>query len=174
MADIQQFEKLWNGFVDSFKGELITQSKQQILSYPFVKLIFSDKVLSLTSEYTSFGRWLNDIILRNPQKGKLIQEILTKDMLLTEVITEDNISLNVKYIATGSIGILGFVAAKGMGLGMINSAIMTLVPMAIVYPITSSYIKTNKDRAIYKLIDNYISQLNKYKEAISSILLSEE
>ncbi|RGN40159.1 hypothetical protein [Bacteroides oleiciplenus] len=174
MADIQQFEKLWDGFVTSFKGDLIGQSRKQTLTYPLVKLIFSDKVLTLTSEYGSFGRWLDEVIRNQPRKGKLIKELLTKDMVLTEERLNNEISSGMKYVAVGGAGALGFIAAKGMALGMLSTAVLTLAPMAIVYPVATSYISTHKEKNIYTLIDAYITQLDKYKKSISSVLLAEE
>lgn len=174
MANIQQFEKLWDGFVTSFKGDLIGQSRKQTLTYPLVKLIFSDKVLTLTSEYGSFGRWLDEVIRIQPRKGKLIKELLIKDMVLTEEKLNNEISSGLKYAAVGGAGTFGFIAAKSMALGIISTAVLTLAPMAIAYPVATSYISTRKEKSIYTLIDAYITQLDKYKNSISSVLLAEE
>lgn len=174
MADIQQFERLWDGFVTSFKGDLIGQSRKQTLTYPLVKLIFSDKVLTLTSEYGSLGRWLDEVIKSQPRKGMLIKELLTKDMTLTEEKLNNEISSTIKYAVVGGAGALGFIVSKGMDLGMISTTILTLAPMAIAYPVATSYISTRKEKGIYTLIDAYVTQLDKYKKSINSVLLAEE
>lgn len=173
MADINQFEELWGNFVLSFKGELITQSKQLTLSFPLVKLIFTDKVLSLTSEYNMFGRWLGQLTQENPIKGALIKDILTKDMTLTEETMTKEIPLVSKYVVTGSAGAVGYIAAKVLDMGMLGSAILTIAPMVVSYPAVSTYISARKRKDVDDLIDAYVAQLEKYKKSVCSVLLTE-
>lgn len=173
MADINQFERLWDNFVLSFMGELITQSKQLTLSFPLVKLIFTDKVLSLTSEYNIFGRWLSQLIQEHPAKGALVKDILTKDMALTEETMVKEIPLVSKYVVTGSAGAVGYIAAKILDMGMLGSAILTIAPMVVCYPTASAYISARKQRNVDDLIDAYVAQLEKYKKSVCSVLLTE-
>ena len=93
-----KFQELWDNFVSSFKGILITESSKQGLSFAIVKLSLSESVLTWSSEYTINGRWLYKLIQEEPEKGALVKEILTKDISLTEVKSESSNSDSLKYV----------------------------------------------------------------------------
>lgn len=168
-----KFQELWNDFVASFKGILITESKKQNLTFPIAKLALSNAVSTWSSEYTINGRWLYELLRDEPEKGKLVKEILTKDISLTEVTPEGSPANNLKYIIPVGAGALGYGVARIAELATIGTLCSTLIPMVVAYPLTATYLSNRKSREQERIIGNYVMQLNKYKEAVISALLAQ-
>lgn len=167
-----KFQELWDDFVSSFKGNLITESSKQGLSFAIAKLSLSEAVSTWSSEYTINGRWLYKLIQEEPEKGKLVKEILTKDISLTEVKSESSNSDSLKYIIPVGAGAIGYGVAHMAGLATLGTACVTLIPMAVAYPLTTTHLSNRKDKEKERIINGYVNQLNKYKEAVMSALLA--
>ena len=166
-----KFQELWDNFVSSFKGILITESSKQGLSFAIVKLSLSESVLTWSSEYTINGRWLYKLIQEEPEKGALVKEILTKDISLTEVKSESSNSDSLKYVIPVGAGAIGYGVAYMAGLTTLGTACATLIPMAVAYPLTTTLLSNRKDKEKERIINGYVNQLNKYKEAVMSVLI---
>lgn len=169
----QKFEELWQDFISSFKGNLITESRKQSLSFPIAKLALSEAVSTWTSEYTVNGRWLYKLIQDNPAKGNLVKEILTKDIALTEAKPKSAKSDSLKYIAAVGAGAVGYGISRALELETVGTACATLIPMAVAYPAAASYLTNQKEKAEKNLIESYVDQLGKFKESILSTLLAQ-
>lgn len=167
-----KFQELWNDFISSFKGSLITESNKQELSLGIVKIILSDAVSTWSSEYTINGRWLCKLIQDEPEKGKLVKEIITKDISLSEVKPEFSNPENLKYLIPIGAGAIGYGAAYISGLATVGTACSTIIPIAVAYPLTITHISNKKNKEKERIINSYVNQLNKYKEAVMSALLA--
>ena len=172
--EINKFEKVWENFLNSFRGSLITQSRKQSLSYPLVKLLFQEASLTWTSGYGINCTWLDQLMNEYPEKGMIVKEILTKDMGIVElpVASYDN-NNTIKLMASVGTGAIGYVISSFMGLGMVGVAASTILPAAIAIPIAQSQLSNAKSRNVNKTIDLYINQLEKYKNSIESVLLAD-
>ncbi len=168
-----KFDDLWTDFVSTFKGSLLMQARKQTLSFALVKLIFSETCLSWTSEYTVNGRWLDGFIKENPVKGALVKEILTKDMKLSEVIVDRNGMSFLKYAVPVGVGAAGYSIAKLLELGTVGVATSTLVPLAVAIPIANSIVNNRKTDITEVLINGYVRQLDKYRDAVIAALLAD-
>lgn len=167
-----KFQELWRDFISSFKGNLITESRKQAIQFPMVKMALSEAVSTWTSEYTINGRWLYKLIQEYPEKGSLVKEIITKDIVLEEIKSKGTNSDSLKYIIPLGAGAVGYGIAHWAELATIGTASAILAPMAIAYPIAKKYISNQNVKAQDNLIDGYVNQLNKYKESILSTLLA--
>lgn len=165
------FQELWNDFILSFKGILITESRKQDISFTFVKLSLSDVISTWFSEYTINGRWLYGLIQDEPDKGLLVKEILQKDINLVE-IKHNNIHNSVKYLIPIGAGAVGYGVAQAAHLNLWGTLCASLIPMAIAYPMTARIFSNKREQVQEKVINDYISQLEKYKESIMSVLLA--
>lgn len=168
-----KFNELWQDFVSSFKGNLITESRKQDISFAFAKLALSEAVSTWTSEYTINGRWLHKLMQDDSSKGNLVKEILTKDIALTEERFNGTKSDSLKYIVPVGAGAIGYGVAHALELATLGTACATLAPMAIAYPLTTKYLSNKKEKAQDNLINAYVDQLNKFKESILSALLAQ-
>ena len=168
-----KFQELWQDFVSSFKGNLITESHKQDISFATAKLALGEAVSTWASEYTINGRWLHKLIQENPSKGNLVKEVLTRDVVLSEEKSNGPKSDNLKYIITIGAGAIGYGIAYVAGLNTVVTACAALVPMVLAYPIANRYILDQKEKARADLINSYVNQLNKYKQSILSILLAQ-
>jgi len=168
-----KFQELWQDFVSSFKGNLITESRKQTLTFAIAKMALGEAVSTWTSEYTINGRWLYKLMQEEPAKGELVKEIFTKDIILTEVKPTGAKSDSLKYLVPIGAGAVGYGVAHLAELATIGTACATLVPMAVAYPITTKYLSNQKEKEEENVIKSYVSQLNKYKESIISALLAQ-
>lgn len=166
-----KFQELWDDFVSSFKGKLLTESAGQGISFVAAKLSLSDAVLTWTSEYTINGRWLYNLIKEEPEKGKLVKEIITKDISITEVKSECSNSDKMKYMIPLGAGVVGYGVAYSIGLATIGTVCATLLPMIVAYPVTATHLSNRRAKEEEKIINDYVNQLNKYKEAVMSALI---
>ncbi len=166
-----KFQELWDDFVSSFKGLLITESSKQELSFAIAKLSLTEVVSTWSSEYTINGRWLYKLIQEEPEKGKLVKEILTKDISLTEVKLEYSSPDSLKYIIPLGVGVIGYGVAHIAELATLGTVCTTLIPIAIAYPLTTTHLSNKKDKQNERIISDYVNQLNKYRDAVISTLL---
>lgn len=168
-----KFQELWQDFVSSFKGNLLTESRKQKISYAIAKMALSEAVSTWTSEYTINGRWLYKLMQDEPAKGELVKEIFTKDITLTEVKSTESKSDSLKYLVPIGAGAVGYGVAHLAELATIGTACATLAPMAVAYPLTKKYLSNKKEKEEENIISSYVNQLNKYKESILSALLAQ-
>jgi len=167
-----KFQELWDDFVSSFKGRLITESSKQELSFAIAKLSLAEVVSTWSSEYTINGRWLYKLIQEEPEKGKLVKEILTRDISLMEVKSAYSNSDRIKYIIPLGAGAIGYGVAHLAELATLGTACATLIPMAVAYPLATTHLSNKKNQQKESVINSYVNQLNKYKEAVISALLA--
>jgi len=168
-----KFQELWQDFVSSFKGNLISESRKQKISFAIANMALGEAVSTWTSEYTINGRWLYKLMQDEPAKGELVKEIFTKDIALTEVKPSGAKSDSLKYLVPIGAGAVGYGVAHLAELATIGTACATLVPMAVAYPITTKYLSNQKEKEEKNVINSYVNQLNKYKESIMSALLAQ-
>jgi len=167
-----KFQELWDDFVSSFKGRLITESSKQELSFAIAKLSLAEVVSTWSSEYTINGRWLYKLIQEEPEKGKLVKEILTRDISLMEVKSAYSNPDRIKYIIPLGAGAIGYGVAHLAELATLGTACATLIPMAVAYPLATTHLSNKKNQQKESVINSYVNQLNKYKEAVISALLA--
>ena len=167
-----KFQELWDDFISSFKGNLIIESKKQDISFPLVKLTLTEAISTWLSEYTINGRWLYKLTQDDPEKGKLVKEIIIKDISLVEIKSNGPDSSSAKYLAPIGAGALGYGAAKLLGLATVGTACATVIPMIVAYPVAAQYISGKKDANQEQMINGYVNQLEKYKKSIISVLLA--
>lgn len=169
--NIDSFENVWDGFIVKFKGKLLKQSNNGNLNYSEVNLVFKDMVLSWSIKTDIEGKWLMDYAVLNPKKGELIKKILAEDMTIKE-IAKTKIPEFLKYVVPF------FGAAAGLGISSVCDAsiavkaISTIAPAVVLYPSANTVLNALKIRNNEKLIEEYISQLDKYKQSIISIISS--
>lgn len=169
MTQTENFERLWENFISKIKGKLINASMQKKLTFSYVKLILDNEIYAWDSDYDEEGRWLRQYTDENPRCGQLIKEILFNDMSFTEIEPPKKAD-GLKY----AVPIVG--AAAGLGIAsifnanLIVKAISTVAPAAILFPTTKTVLSYFSDSNSQAMIDSYISQLDKYKNSIISII----
>lgn len=186
-TDQKTFVKLWEDFILSYKGKLITASNSREISFSSAKQLLSESSLCWTSGQEMCARWLRGLYEESPKRAELINEIITRDMTLNEVkvaSSKGNIS---KIVIPVCVGIVGFAIAKKIfaikligttitkmfTLRLVGAALMALVVALMAYFIVKGRLSAKHDRERFAIIDDYINQLDKYKKAIEDVLLAE-
>ena len=136
--DKVSFEKRWNSFLITLKGKMLKESAKQQITCPLLNLLLYDARLSWESDYDENGRWLKKYKEENPEKGELIQKILLKDMVFTEVKAIKGNSEIINFV----IPVVGAFAGLGVSTYLhantIVKVISTIAPAALLYETTKS------------------------------------
>ena len=165
----QRFEQLWEQFIATFKGSLITEARKQHVNLTLAKILLKDAAETWTADYGVTGVWL-----QQPKKGELVEEILTHDLTLQDVkIAPPKPNNALKVAAPIGAGVAGLAVAKALSLGTVATATAGAVPAALALPIVNARMETAAAKRKQRIIDAYVQQLDKYKESIKSILLAE-
>lgn len=168
-TDKTTFENYWSNFIAQVQGKLMKAASSQTLSFPYANLILNDAVASWFSEYDVNGKWLLNYKKSNPDKAKLVYEIL-EDIRFEKDVPTRVISPFYDY-AIPSVGALGgwCISYFCGGIPVIR-LISTLAPAAVLYPVARTWRRKMDETNKVKAIDKYISQLNKYYHSVVSVL----
>ena len=170
----QRFEQLWEQFIATFKGSLITEARKQHVNLTLAKILLKDATEPWTADYGVNGVWLKHLKQDEPKKGELVEEILTHDLTLQDVkIAPPKPNNALKVAVPIGAGVAGLAVAKALSLGTVATATAVAVPAALALPIVNSRMETAAAKRKQHIIDAYVQQLDKYKESIKSILLAE-
>lgn len=166
----EKFESLWEDFLTLVKGKLISTAQKQTLSTPLANLILTDAAGSWSDNYSVYGRWLQQLSADAPEKSSLIKEILVSDMKFSEIEKKNSLPSYCDYLIPGAGAVAGYVVSHCLSFGKIAQAATILVPAILLYPAVKMF--RNNQEEIYKDkdINSYISQLEKFKNSVLSVL----
>ena len=116
---------------------------------------------------------LDNLVKENPAKGNLVKEILTQDMALKEIAVQGGSLDFLKYVAPVGAGAIGYGISKALHLATLGTACATLAPLLIAIPVTNGCLNSRKENATMRLIDGYVAQLSKCREAVVAALTAE-
>lgn len=166
----EKFESLWTDFIALVKGKLISTAAKQKLSTPLANLILSDAASSWNSDYEINGRWLSGLKRVDSKKAELVGEILLNDMRFTGMNTKRELPNYYNYIIPTVGACTGCAISMYLDYGKLVQAASTIIPAVLLYPAVTAFRnrmnETNKD----KCIEDYIAQLEKYKNSVISVL----
>lgn len=171
MDNLREFENVWEKFITRTKGKLKKYSDKRALPYGAAKLILSEMVSLWAIEEDECGRWLYEYTKSDPQKGRAILKILTEEMHFDEVAVQSGMPGVCQYAIPAAGGGLGFGISKLAKWSMPWQAVSTVLPAVLLYPCVKQVGEIQKDNAKKALVQEYIEQLNQYKEAIEYLLL---
>ena len=168
-TDKATFDKYWSNFVAQVKGKLIKAASNQNLSHSYANLILNDAGASWFSEYDINGKWLLEFKKTDPEKAKLVYEVLG-NMHFRKLEPSREISPVYDYIipTIGALG--GWCISFFCGAIPIIRIISTLAPAGVLYPIARSYRLKMGSLSKDKAIEADIGQLDKYHYSVDSIL----
>lgn len=161
-----QFEELWEDYISSFKGSLISQTNNQPMSYHLAKRTLEEVTLSWLSEFDRRGRWLMRLEKEFPDKGIVVKDIFRNDISIKEIASSDGHVSASKYLVPAGLAVAGYFAAKYLAYNAIKTLSLVLIPALISIPILNSHLKNRQKSREDAIIDSYVSQLDKYKVAI--------
>ncbi len=166
----RQFQRNWEHFITILQSDLKQSSQDQKVNYNMAKI-----ALSIHSEYWDTkekdgGRWIYELEKENPEEANLIRNILLKDMRFSEEVSSDSLNASLKFIVPIGSAVTGFALSKAFGANNVVRIISTIVPAAVAYPITNNMIDVHGENQKEETIQSYLSQLDKYKLSIESVL----
>ena len=165
----ESFEKNWEEFLTKLKGQMLRQ-KDNNLTLDLLSSVLKEVLASWRSEYDILGRWLIDYTKQNEQKGKEISVVIFEDMKFEEVKIADNSNKKMLDILPWAAAAVGFGASYFLKASQVIQAVATILPPAVLIPLTNN---VKNEYAIQKKrnqINDYLTQLDKYKNTIISII----
>ena len=167
----KQFEELWEDYISSFKGNLLTQLRNQPMSYNLAKLSLEEATLTWLSEFDRRGRWLLKLQKSHPDKAADVKDIIKNDISIKEITINESKVSSIKYLIPTALGVGGYLLAKHLAYDLIKTACLTVIPALISIPMLNSFVKTKNQKACSDAVDSYVAQLDKYKNAIIDVLM---
>ena len=166
------FERNWTKFITRLKGQIITKSEKQELTYPLLKLLLSDAALSWDAKDEENGRWLMNYAASEPVKGQTIRGILTEDMQFTELQPKKVYSESLNYVVPVAGAAVGLGISSLLGANTLVKAISTIAPAAVLYPSAKAIGDNLNKKGRSLLLEEYIAQLEKYRISVISVIES--
>ena len=166
----EKFESLWSDFIALVKGRLLTTANKQTLSTSLANLILADAASSWGSDYEINGRWVKEIREQEPKKAELILEVLLNDLKFSDVRIKGVLPDYCNYLIPTIGAIVGYAASHYWGASKLWQVVSTVAPAVLLYPAVKVYRKNQELSNIENITNQYIEQLEKYKNSIISIL----
>lgn len=170
----KEFENRWNDFITTYKGSMIASVKNQEMTLAVAKALLLEAAMRWESDYDLCGKWLNKLVNDYPQKGKLVKEILLEDMMVEKPSERTDNTNAVRYGIPVGTGLAGIVAATLLSTGTATVVGAAVVGTALGFVISNGKVADMKEKRILGIIDDYVRQLEKYKNSIVSILMAED
>lgn len=164
------FKKNWDKFFTRLHGQLITQAKNGVFTLASSNLILADCIGFWDSRHSEGGRWLEEFEREYPNKAETVRNILLNDMRFEEGAADDSRQEYLKYILPAGSAAAGFAISRIAGANMAVQAVCTVAPAAVAYPVASNFLHAADDNRKKKMIQDCLSQLDKYRVSIESIL----
>lgn len=164
------FKKNWDKFIARLQGQLITQAKSGVFTPASSNLILADCIGFWDSRYSEGGRWLDGFEKEYPEKAEMIRNILLNDMKFEENSVEESKQEYLKYVIPVGSAAAGFAISRIAGANAIVQAVCSIAPAAVAYPVANNVLHAADDNRKKEVIQNYLSQLDKYRASIGSIL----
>ena len=169
-----EFENRWNDFLASFKGSMVSSSRRQEITLPIAKSLLQEAAMSWSQDYNLNGAWLRKLMRDYPKKGNMVREILLEDMTV-EMPPEKSDNTNaIRYGIPVGTGLASLAAASLLSAGTATVIGSAVAGAAIGYVFSKSKIDDMKEKKVLGTVDDYGSQLEKYRNSIVSILMAED
>lgn len=170
MNHIEKFEQLWKSFTATVNGKLITYSKNTKLSGNIARLILTESSNAWSSEYDACGRWLMTLSKEQPEKAKAIEQLLTRDITFTDVVSKGEwpLYLNIALSAVGA-GV-GWAISYELYATKAVQWLSALGSAAITYLVSQNISKMSKIKALDSSVQGYMQQLTAYHDKVVALL----
>lgn len=164
------FKKNWDKFIARLQGQMITQARNGVFTQASFNLILAECSDFWDSRHSEGGRWLEKFEEKYPQKAEMVRNILLNDMKFEGKLADDSKQEYLKYIIPVGSAAAGFAISNIVGANTIVQAVCTVAPAVVAYPVTNNVLHAVDDNRKKEMIRNYLSQLDKYRLSMESIL----
>lgn len=170
-TDLEKFESLWDDFMARVKGRLTQTAGKQSVTPQLASLILSEAASSWQSDYEAAGVWLRRLTETDPDRARLVSDVLLKDMHFDEVPTPPARLPVWSTILFPLIGAGAALAATQLlGCSKQLQVIITVAAgfsvLAVVDFMRNPIFQERREKHIASLLE----QLWKYKHSVISIL----
>ncbi len=164
----ERFEKVWESFMTSYEGTLISESKKDGISFQEAKISLNNCLEMWYDSADICGHWLNKLTKTDNERGEKVKDVLV-DIELHPI---DKKPISGAFSGAGAAGAaaIGFATSKAFELGTIGTVASTVIPAAVAYPVVSSIIKKSNAKKTEEAITGYVDQLDQYKRMILAII----
>lgn len=170
ITEKEKFESLWKDFIALVMGKLMNTVAKQKLSTPLANLILSDAASSWNSDYELNGKWLSNLKEIDPPKAELVREILLNDMRFVEIETKGELPAYYNYVIPAVGAGAGCAISMYLGYGKLVQVASTVIPAVLLYLAVTMFRRRTDEINKEKCVEDYIAQLEKYKNSVMSIL----
>lgn len=166
-----EFGMLWDNFINSLRERLLEERKKKPLSYSICSLVLNDEKLSWGNDRSECGKWMNTYRDSDPVNGDLIFGIIMDNVKFHKPEEKNGFSL-ISFLR--EIVIPFVLAMAGFTLSTVLRAPVwvrfaaTLIPEFAGFFVFGFLLPAPKSSV--SEVDDYISQIGKFKGVIADIL----
>lgn len=165
----EKFLSLWGEFLTRVKGKMMTQANKQTLSYPLARLLLTDELGAWFSDYEASGRWLSTFAKEHPEQAEQVKAVI-KGIHFDELKAVRNAPEYLQYAVPLAGALAGYGIARYFGAGIVTQIASTALPAVLLYPAVKTVMGNKDTNAVQTLINQYIAQLDTYKQQILGLL----
>lgn len=163
-----QFDTQWERFLTTLEGKIISHSANHPITCPHLNILLREARLCWESDYETAGRWLKKVKAQYPEQGKLIHQILLRDMIFQEIPEKAGSSELWNLLIPVAGAITGLTVSSLLHASTLVRVLSTVAPAGLLY----GAMKVANPKAAQKqrLTEDYFAQLETYRQSVCSIL----
>ena len=170
MVHLNEFEKLWTGFMVKLRGQILKRSMDGMPSLKQMNMILKDCALDWVTEETVCGRWLQTYEKEAPEKARLVRQILVEDMHFRECAAQAELPNAAHVVVPVAGAVAGLVLSRALHAGMVMQVASTVVPAVALSPAMKRVDTQLRSKNTQKQTEEYLLQLDMYYRSIRSVL----
>jgi len=165
-----QFDRHWSDFQSKLKSRIQMRSQSGALSCPQMNVILKDCALGWDSRGTMWGWWMADLEAQNPDKARIVREILLEDMRFRKIPERKGIHGAVKALVPAAGATAGFAVSRLLEAALSVQLLCAAVLAAVLLPAMLAADRQVHQDNIDAEIQDYLDQLELYHRSIQSVL----
>jgi hypothetical protein len=169
--EITDFEMIWNRFETSIKGKLLEKMQTQSITISHANILLKNVSANWFDMYDISGKWLIEYTKENPEKGNKINNILKNELKFSREAKWRIMPKYLKAIILLCGAIAGYILAILTKQNTIRMKLLIIIlPLGVLYYLITNYEKQISENSKKIIINNYVKQLNEFKNNINKIL----
>ena len=166
----KSFTDNWNEFLAELRGSLVNYAEKHNLSSASASQILSDTLFQWKSDSNIIAKWLDKLKNDDYEKSIKVSNILFKEIKFEKVEMKPDKLVEILPFLPWGISFVAFGITWNYNLSIWIKIAAIILPPILLKPIIRKKKEELNRLAAKATIPEYISQLDKYKEAILAVL----
>ncbi len=169
MSSYEEFEGMWERFVNLCRGKIIEKSGHAPLTAVAARSAVAAASSVWTDKYDPCGKWLSGLRESDADKAERITELM-QSIEFVDVPEEKQIS---DFLVAGTAAggaVVGAGVSRLLGAALPIGVASAVVPALVLFPLMKGMQKQKKETAEKRLVDEYVGQLENVRRVAVEVL----